>query len=363
MRVGIFGMSKERQTPYFVLHKEKLQKNLSSLQNLEALENVHILHTLKSFNQDSVLPIISSKLSGMSITTKNELRMAQEASAKYIHLYAPAFKENELLSMLSNVQSVSFNSLGQWERFKNLNGSASKGLRINPKLSLSIPSHCNPNLERSRLGIDSLEFLEAYQNDKESFKDLEGLHFHALFQSSVEDLILLLDYILKHYKEILPKLLWLNLGGGHRFTELDYDVNTFVNQVVNFQELFPNITFYFEPGEAVTKGCGEFVCTVLDIVNVSGQKVVILDTSVETHLLDVAIVQMSLKVRDTQKESTPYCYELTGNSCLQGDIIGKYFFNRELHIGNSVIFEDMIPYTMVKMTEFNGMEKAKFYIE
>lgn len=363
MRVGIFGMSRELQTPYFVLHKEKLQKNLSSLQNLEALENVHILHTLKSFNQDSVLPLISSKLSGMSITTKNELKMAEDASAKYIHLYAPAFKEHELLSMLFAVQSVSFNSLGQWGRFKNLKGSASKGLRINPKLSLTIPSHCNPNLEYSRLGIDTLEFLEAFKNNPKEFKNLEGLHFHALFQSSVEDLEILLKHISHNFQELLPKLKWLNLGGGHDFTNVDYDVNILVKLIDTLSQSYPKLKIYFEPGETITKGCGDFVTTVLDIVKIDKLNVVILDTSVETHLLDVAIVQQRLKVRNTQEKATPYLYELTGNSCLQGDTMGKYFFTKALQIGDEVVFEDMMPYTMVKMTEFNGMERAKFYLE
>jgi len=362
IRVGRFGMSKEFETPYFILHQEKLEQNLTKLAKLEKLSNVKILHTLKSFNQSSVLPLIAQKLSGISISSQKELQRAKKASAKHIHLYAPAFKELELLSYIDDVQSISFNSLGQWKRFKNLNKHISKGLRINPKLALSIPNYCNPNLENSRLGIDTIEFLNALKNEPQEFEALEGLHFHALFQSSVDDLTLLLDYISEHFKEVLPKLKWLNLGGGHDFTSIDYDVDIFVKHLVNFQELYPNIEIYFEPGEAVTKGCGEFVCTVLDIVNVGRQKIVILDTSVETHLLDVAIVGMRLQVRGTQKGVTPHAYQLTGNSCLQGDIIGNYYFTRELHIGEQVIFEDMMAYSMVKMSEFNGMEKARFYL-
>ena len=352
-----------KSTPCFIMHKEKLIQNLKFLKKLETLANVHILHTLKSFNMSSVMPFIAGNISGMSISSEKELTMAKEAKAKYIHLYAPAFKEASLKRMLDEVNTVSFNSLGQWQRFKDLKGSSSKGLRINPKLQISIPTYCNPNLEHSRLGINTEEFISAYKNNINNFEYLEGLHLHALFQSSVEDLVLLLNYILEHYQEVLPKLKWLNLGGGHNFTELNYDIDTFVKHLVNFQELYPNITIYFEPGETVTKGCGEFVCTVLDIIKISGQEIVILDTSVETHLLDVAIVNMKLKVQETQTEPTPYFYELTGNSCLQGDIIGQYFFTKELHIGDQVVFEDMMAYSMVKMTEFNGMEKATFYLQ
>ena len=348
-----------KNTPYFIMHQEKLATNLKRLKALE-IQGVHILHTLKSFNEPSILPLISKELSGMSISSKKELLMAQEAGAKYIHLYVPAFKAQMIEEIAPQVNSISFNSLGQWERFKEL--PSSKGIRINPKLPLPIPDHCNPNVEYSRLGVDALEFLTAFRANQAEFENLEGLHFHALFQSSVEGMVLLLDYLLDHYKEVLPQLKWLNLGGGHNFTNHDYGVDAFVMHLVNFQKLYPNINFYFEPGESVTKGCGEFICTVLDIVNIGGQKVVILDTSVETHLLDVAIVNMRLKIQHTQSESTPYFYELAGNSCMQGDYIGEYFFTKELNIGDEVVFENMMSYTMVKMTEFNGMERADFIV-
>jgi len=350
-----------KSTPYFELHKAKLDTNLKKLQALEASANIHILHTLKSFNQASVLPLMASKLSGMSISSVSELQMAKNAKAKHIHLYAPAFKVQELEEMLKSISTLSLNSLSQWKRFKSLN--VSKGLRINPKLDLSIPTHCNSNLSSSRLGVDFKEFLEIFKKDEELFLELEGLHFHALFQSSVEDLEILLKHISHNFQELLPKLKWLNLGGGHDFTNVDYDVNILVKLIDTLSQSYPKLKIYFEPGETITKGCGDFVTTVLDIVKIDKLNVVILDTSVETHLLDVAIVQQRLKVRNTQEKATPYLYELTGNSCLQGDTMGKYFFTKALQIGDEVVFEDMMPYTMVKMTEFNGMERAKFYLE
>lgn len=348
------------QTPYFILHKNKLLHNLVKLQELEKKANIHILHTLKSFNEPSITPMIAQNLSGMSIASPNELQMAQEAKAKYIHLYAPAFEKEQLKKMIEQVDSISFNSLSQWNAFKALHGS--KGLRINPKLQLNIPSHCNPNLKSSRLGVDGLEFLASFRQNKEKFNDLEGLHFHALFQGSAKELIILLEHITTQFKEVLPKLKWLNLGGGHNFTTIDYEIDTLVKYLVNFQKLYPNLKLYFEPGESVTKGCGEFVATVLDIVNIEGKKLVILDTSIETHLLDVAIVKLKLKVKNTQDEVTPYGYQLTGNSCLQGDIMGDYYFTKPLHLGDKIVFEDMMAYSMVKMTKFNGMQKAKFYL-
>lgn len=355
-------MNSTYKTPCFVMKKAKLAKNLERLHLLEKRANVKIFHTLKSFNERSVVPFIAEKLSGMSVGSSKEISMAKEAKAKALHLYAPAFKKEELFSLLHEVHSVSFNSLSQWRAFHNMNAKASMGLRINPKLHLPIPDYCNPNLSYSRLGVDALAFLECYEKEVASFKNLEGLHFHALFQSSVEGLRVLIEHIMQHYPAILPQLKWINFGGGHNFTDETYDVESFVTLMNLFHKHYPHITLYFEPGESVTKGCGNFMTTVLDIVHVEGQNIVILDTSIETHLLDVAIVNQRLTVHGTQPFSTPYFYVLAGNSCLQGDIIGEYFFKKELNIGDEVVFEDMMGYSMVKMTEFNGMEKAEFVL-
>jgi carboxynorspermidine decarboxylase len=345
------------------MHQAKLEHNLQKLENLEKQTGVKILHTLKSFNETSVLPSITQTLSGLSISSPKELKMATEAKAQHIHLYAPAFSESTLKMMIDNVQTISFNSLSQWHRFKDVNTTVSKGLRLNPELSFEIPQHCNPNLSNSRLGVKVNEFVKLYNENQKRFADLEGLHIHALFQSSSYDLEILLNHIQNSCQSILPQLKWLNLGGGHDFTSDNYNVKHFVKVIKNFQSTYPNIQLYFEPGESVVKGCGEFVTTVLDIIEEEDHTIVILDTSIETHLLDVAIVNLQLKVRDTQKEPTPYYpYTLTGNSCLQGDIIGDYFFTHKLKIGEKVVFEDMMAYSIVKMTEFNGMSKANFYI-
>ena len=363
MRGGKSGMSREYQTPCFVMKKEKLEKNLEKLASIEVESGVKILHTLKSFNQSSVLPDIASKLSGMSVGSIKELKMAQNAHATHRHLYAPAYKREELEMLLPEVSTISFNSLNQWKQFSAMALKASMGLRINPKLHLPIPTYCNPNLNHSRLGIDTEEFMVSFVQDGYDFSNLEGLHLHALFQSSVEGLVILLDHILEHYQVVLPQLRWLNLGGGHNFTDENYEVYRFVETVKKFQVAYPHIELCFEPGESVVKGCGDFITTVLDIVTISGKEVVVLDTSIETHLLDVAIVNQRLKVKGTQSFSTPYFYELAGNSCLQGDIIGEYFFQKKLEIGDKIIFENMMGYSMVKMTEFNGMEKARFIVE
>jgi len=345
-------------TPYFAMEHQRLIHNLERLSYLEQHADIKILHTLKSFNHPSVLPTIAQRLSGISVSSPQEITMATNARANHLHLYAPAFSEDFLSSLGREIATLSFNSLGQWERFSSLPLHASLGLRINPKLHLPIPSYCNPNLDESRLGVDSHHFIEQYHQSPNRFAKLEGLHLHALFQSSVEGLSILLDHCYQYYGEILPQLQWLNLGGGHNFTDEGYDVARYVSLIQTFKSHYPHITLYFEPGESVIKDTGVFVATVLDIVDYN----VILDTSIETHLLDVAIVNKRLNVQGTSSSATPHYYALTGNSCLQGDIIGEYFFHTPLKIGDKVIFEDMMGYSMVKMTQFNGMKPANFII-
>jgi len=349
---GRGGMSKR---PYFRMDSQRLQRNLKRLLWLEKSSGAKILHTLKSFNHQQITPIIASTLSGFSISSIKELEIATKAKSRDIHLYAPAYKPQELEVLAKSVSTISFNSLSQWSRFNSTKSSL--GLRINPKLHLPIPSYCNPNLSYSRLGVDYMEFIKTFF-DSNGFKNLEGLHFHALFQSSVEGVFVLLEHIRANYQNILPQLKWINLGGGHALTDSNYDTKRFIELIEEFKKEYPHIQLYFEPGEAVVKDTGEFISTVLDIIQIEGQKIAILDTSIETHLLDVAIVNRRLRVRGTQSSSTPYYYQLTGNSCLQGDIIGEYFFQKELKVGDRIVFEDMMGYTMVKMTQFNGIKFA-----
>ena len=347
------------KTPYFQLYRKKLNANLEKLTYIERKTGVKILHTLKSFNHSEVTPLIASALSGMSVSSSLEIKMAQKAKSKSLHLYAPAFKASEFKELAQEVNSISLNSISQWQQFGSGDFSPtpkSLGLRINPKLQIEIPNYCNPNLAHSRLGVDYQEFQKAYISNPKQFHSLKGLHFHALFRSQIEALEILLDHIINNYQAIIPQLEWINLGGGHNLTDDDYDIKRFFHIIYNFQAKFPHVQLYLEPGEAVLKECGEFVASILDIITIEHKKIAILDTSIETHLLDVAIVNQRLKIKGAKNHPTPYVYELTGNSCLQGDIIGQYAFSSPLKVGDEIIFEDMMSYTLVKMTQFNGIK-------
>ena len=363
MKVGRNGMQNNILSPCFVIKKKKLEANLSIFTKLQEKTNIVWLYTLKCFHEQEGLTHIANALSGFSIGNLNELSIAKKSSSKYLHSYSPAYNESEVLSLAKASSTMSFNSLTQWNRYKKECAThTSLGLRINPKLSLKQPAYCDASSQNSRFGIDSSKFIDTYQSKKELFKDLEGLHFHAFCHQEVPALKLLLVHISETYKNILPKLKWLNLGGGQNFTDSSYKLEEFIEAINTFQKMHPHLTLYFEPGSTVVNHTGYFKCTILDIIEGS-PSIAILNTSIETHLLDVAITKQQLMVREASENKTPYNYELTGVSCIAGDILGNYSFNTPLKIGDTIIFENMMGYTLVKQTNFNGIEKAKFYVE
>ena len=349
-----------RKSPYFVLYKDRLVNNLELLATLEKEANITILHTLKSFNELNIILDISKYISGFSASSKSELKLAKEAEAKRVHLYSPAFLHDELNEFIKDATSVSFNSLSQWDRFNNLD--ISKGLRLNSKLNIEMPNYCNYNSQNSHLGVDYKEFLECYMADKNRFENLEGLHFHSLFKSDYKGAKSLLQHILYNYKELLDSLKWINLGGGHNFTDINYNKKEFLKEIASFKALYPHIELIFEPGEGVLHRCGEFVCRVLDIAKNGNEVVAIVDTSTETHLLDIAITKLKPKIK-SHILNGEYSYKICGNSCQNGDVIGRFSFDKALKIGDELIFEDMLSYTLVKTTTFGGANRPKLYIE
>lgn len=362
MRVGRSGMPTSINSPCFVMEKKKLNANLDVFTKLQEQTNIVWLYTLKCFHEQEGLTHIANALSGFSIGNLNELSKAKASSHTYLHSYAPAYDKTEVLTLAKASSTMSFNSLTQWKYYNDeCSTHTSLGLRINPKLSLKQPAYCDASSINSRFGIDYGKFKDAYQADKELFKNLEGLHFHAFCHQGVHALTSLLNHISDTYRDVLPTLIWINLGGGQNFTDPSYDLETFIEVINDFQLMYPNLTLYFEPGSTVVNNTGYFKCTILDIIEAT-PSIIILDTSIESHLLDVAITKQTLTVRGTSETKTPYMYELTGMSCIAGDILGTYCFDAPLNIGDTIIFENMMGYTLVKQTTFNGIEKANFLL-
>jgi carboxynorspermidine decarboxylase len=343
-------------TPYFEMSRDKLEDNLNKLSYIESKTGVKILHTVKSFNQIEVLSIITKSISGISIGNLNEL---QPISDIYIHSYAPHFNKRDIDTIAKKSNSVSLNSLYQWDTYAmNLSRYTSLGLRINPKLTIKQPKYCNPN-RSSWLGVNEEKFLSNIVYNPKRYERLEGLHFHVLCTQELGGLKYLLAHIDKKFSTIIPHISWINLGGGHNFTSHRYDIEGLIGLLDSFNIKYPNIQLIFEPGESVVKDSGVFVTTVVDIIDDS---IAILDTSIETHMLDIAITKISPEIVGASRDSGEYLYRLTGMSCIAGDIIGDYYFDTPLEIGDRVVFEDMMSYSIVKQTEFNGIAKAEFKI-
>lgn len=346
-------------SPCFVMERAKLENNLAKLDYLQNQTGVRILHTLKSFNALEGLEIINAKLSGFSIGNPVELKMIGSLHPNHIHSYAPYFDPNEIEAMAQKSDTISLNSLHQWQNYApKLQNLSSLGLRINPVLTLKQPKYCNANYAK-HLGVDYREFLERVAQNPKSFEALEGLHFHALCNQGIGGLKYLLAHIDKTYGHLLFNLKWLNLGGGHQLTHEDYDSEAFIATINAFIAKYPHIELYLEPGESVVKNTGYFQTTIVDIIP-SSPPIIMLDTSIEAHLLDIAITKQKPTIRNTVEHKTPHRYQIVGKSCIAGDVMGEYYFEKSLSVGNKIIFEDMMGYTMVKQTEFNGIERAGF---
>ena len=346
-------------SPAFVLELSKLRDNLTKINYIQEQTGVIILHTLKSFHFIEGLEIINEYVDGYSMVNLNEYEHIEDLQTRYIHSYAPYIYPKNIESLAKASHSMSFNSLNQWDE---LSAMASKycsvGLRINPQLSIKQPKYCDANIG-TRLGVLADDFWHAYS--KGELDRLDGIHFHVLCSGGVDELRYLLSHIEKEYTTILPKLKWLNLGGGHSFGQKDYDVDEFCHIVNLFQTKNPNIKLIFEPGEGLLVDSGYFRTTILDIIKTNDTSVAILDTSIEAHLLDIAITKQKPKIKSSSK-SGKYNYIISGMSCIAGDIIGEYSFEKPLKIGEQIIFKDMIAYTTVKQTEYNGIANASFLI-
>ncbi|MDB4257380.1 carboxynorspermidine decarboxylase [Arcobacteraceae bacterium] len=350
--------SNTTQSPCFVCEEVKLEKNLQLIDFIQKEANVTILLALKGFALYSTFDICKKYLKGCSASGLNEALLAKEKFGGEIHTYSPAFKPNEFeeISRISN--HIVFNSFNQLNLYKNkIKLHNSIGLRINPECSTIDVELYNPCGTNSRLGIIKSEFKDELPSI------IDGFHFHALCEQNVDALELVLDKFEKNFNQYFKDLKWINFGGGHHITREEYDVKGLISLLKEFKKRYPNLKIYLEPGEAIGWQTGYLEATVLDIVN-NGMKIAILDTSAECHMPDTLAMPYRPDIRgaDTayKKEFT---YKLAGNTCLAGDIIGDYSFDKELNIGDKIILEDMIHYTMVKTTTFNGVNLPSIAIK
>ncbi|MFK5938870.1 MAG: carboxynorspermidine decarboxylase [Sulfurimonas sp.] len=346
------------KTPYYLCEETLLEKNLQLLADVQKRSGAKIILALKGFAMWSTFPIVAKYLKGCTASGLYEARLAKEEFLKYnfeaeVHTYSPAFKEEEIKSIAKLSNHIIFNSPNQLKKFigkvKEYNSKIHISLRINPEISASPVDIYNPCGLYSRLGTTMKNF------DESVLEHLDGLNFHALCEQDVDALEEVLTAFEERFSPYFKNLKYINFGGGHHITKEGYDVEKLIKLIKRFREKY-NLDVYLEPGEAVGWETGYLCASVLDIFE-NGMNVAILDTSAEAHMPDTLAMPYRAKVRDAGKAGEKkYTYRLGGNTCLAGDIMGDYSFDKPLQIGDTIIFEDQIHYTFVKNTTFNGIK-------
>lgn len=343
------------QTPAYVCEEAKIRKNLELLKYVKDESGAQILVALKGFAFSGVMDIVSKYLDGATCSGLHEAKFAQKYVNGDICTYSPAFKDNDIDEILNISDHVIFNSFSQWQKYKQkaLSSNVSCGLRVNPQISVSPVEAYNPCGKFSRLGITIDNFKP------ELIDGIKGLHFHALCEESAESLEMVLSEFENKFKNFIPQMEWINFGGGHHITKQGYNIDLLIKLIKNFRQKY-GVKVFLEPGEAVGWESGYLVGSVLDIVK-NEKNIAILDISAEAHMPDTILMPYRPKVRGENKNAK-FEYMLGGNTCLAGDIVGLaagdsiYKFEHELKVGDKIIFEDQIHYTIVKNTTFNGIK-------
>lgn len=346
-------------TPSYIVDEKKLIHNLEILQGVEQRTGAKILLAQKAFSCYHVYPLIKKYVSGTAASGLYEARLGYEEMGGENHVFSAAYRESEIDEIISYCGHIIFNSFTQLDRYRDRVLKAGKkiGLRINPELSTQegheIYDPCSP---KSRLGITRKNFLD------DDLQGVTGLHFHTLCEQNSDDLKRTLDAIEEKFGDILPKMEWINFGGGHHITRDDYDISLLEECIMRMKNKY-NLEVFLEPGEAFALNAGYLVTEVLDLTE-NDMPIAILDTSAACHMPDVLEMPYRPPLMNSgEAGEKPYTYRLGSQTCLAGDSIGEYSFDEPLEIGDRLIFCDMAIYSMVKNNTFNGMPLPSIYLK
>lgn len=338
------------ETPCYVVDEKRLIENLEILKDVAIRAGCKILLAQKAFSMFSLYPLIGRYLDGTTASGLFEAKLGYEEMGKETHVFSAAYMEKEFDEITRICDHISFNSFAQWQKYgkKALERGRSCGIRINPQHSTQEHGIYDPCAEGSRLGVTRENF------NPELLEGIEGLHFHTLCEQNSDALIDTLVAVEEKFGEFLPRMKWVNFGGGHHITREDYDREALIECILRFKEKY-QVEVYLEPGEAIALNAGYLVSSVLDIVH-NGIDIALLDASAACHMPDV--IEMPYRPPLWQggkpKEKT-HTYRLAGATCLAGDVIGDYSVTQPLSVGDKLIFMDMAIYSMVKNNTFNGM--------
>lgn len=338
------------ETPFYVVDEALLEKNLRVLSYVKKKTGCKILLALKGFAMHSTFPLIRKYLDGICASSPHEAKLGREKFGKEVHAFAPAYSENDIRGLLKTCDHIVFNSFAQWKKFrKKLKGKVEASIRINPEYAEVETELYNPCAPNSRMGVTLKNF------DETELQGISGLHFHALCEQNSDTLERVLEAAEKNFGKYFSKMKWINFGGGHHITRKDYDVEKLCKLIIDFKKKY-GVQVILEPGEAVALNAGFLVSSVLDAIN-NGMDIAIMDTSAETHMPDtLAMPYRPYIIGSGNPGEKKYTYRLGGLTCLSGDVIGDYSFDKKLEVGTRLAFTDMAIYSMVKNTTFNGVQ-------
>ena len=355
-------------TPYYIVYEERLRNNMRKLRSVADEAGIKIIMAFKANALWKTFPIIKEYFGASTASSLNEMKLSLDFLGNDVHAYCPVYTDRTFPQFLEGCNHITFNSIAQFERFKKdietYNAAhperhVSPGLRVNPQCSVIETDIYNPCLPGSRFG----EMPEAVANGVPD--GIEGLHFHALCESSSEDLEKMLEAFRSQFGHLLPKVKWLNMGGGHLITRKDYNTDLFIRLMKELKRDYPNLELIIEPGSAFTWQTGDLEVTVLDVVENAGIRTAIIDASFACHMPDC----LEMPYRPGIAQALPddaeegYEYRLGGNSCLSGDFVGTWKFKEPLKAGDRLTLLDMNHYTTVKTNMFNGIDHPSIYLQ
>lgn len=345
-------------TPCYVIDERRLRENLEILAEVKRRAGCKILLAQKAYSAFATYPLIAEYLDGCTASGLYEARLGYEELAKPFgrenHIFSPAYRDEEFDEIAEICGHIIFNNARQYEKFKGRVNGASCGIRVNPEHSTQEHGIYDPCGEFSRLGVTVNNLIRLPEG-------IEGLHFHTLCEQNADALVETLAAVEEKFGRFFDRIKWLNMGGGHHITRRNYDRELLINAVVNLREKY-GFEVYLEPGEAIALNAGYLVTTVLDTFR-NGMDIAITDASAACHMPDVLEMPYRPNIQGSgMPNEKAFTYRLGGNTCLAGDIIGDYSFDRALVDGDRLVFEDMAIYSMCKNNTFNGMALPSIYL-
>ena len=355
------------KTPYYIIYEERLRRNLDLITRVSRESGACIIMAFKANALWRTFPIFREYGIASTASSLNEMRLALDELHQRAHTYCPVYTPDAIDEFIAGSSHITFNSVEQFHRYHdrivahNESHPASPvscGLRINPMCSVIETDIYNPCCPGSRFGVVAEQLADIPEG-------LDGFHFHALCESTSHDLQKVLEAVETQFGHFLPRLKWLNMGGGHLMTHKDYDVEHLIQLLRDFKRHHPNLELILEPGSAFCWQTGDLEASVVDVVSNSGINTAIVDVSFACHMPDC--LEMPYKPRITQAlpdvDTSRPTYRMGGNSCLSGDFVGDWSFDHELQVGEHITFEDMNHYTTVKTNMFNGIQHPALVLQ